>query len=96
MSRHMAANMSYDVKVQDKSYIIGIPDEYLEQMLPTYEYRKLDNIKRFGDFVQDLNEKAVRPRVQQSGRKPMATFEDWAHSFIDQHERGVEPDEEEE
>ena len=53
--------------------------------------KKLDNILKFEDFVKS-NEMGDTPREVKDDYIKLR--EDYIHSFIDEHERGVEPDEE--
>ena len=62
----------------------------------------LNNIMKFDDFVKEENEKVGKEPVKSVKEYNDAIKdyyvkirEDYIHSFIDEHERGVEPDEEE-
>ena len=79
--------------MEDKSmYILSVPQEYADA-LGLGENRKLDNLLRFDEFIKEENSKVRK------GHKVSENYikirEDYIHSFIDEHERGVEPDEEE-
>lgn len=52
-----------------------------------------DNLLRFDDFIKEECSK-VRKRHKDS-KEYIKIREDYIHSFIDEHERGVEPEEEE-
>ena len=53
--------------------------------------KKLDNILKFEDFVKSNEMGDTHREVKDDYIK---LREDYIHSFIDEHERGVEPDEE--
>ena len=53
--------------------------------------KKLDNILKFEDFVKSNEMGDTHREVKDDYIK---VREDYIHSFIDEHERGVEPDEE--
>ena len=77
----------------DKSmFMLKVPNEYAVA-LGLGENRKLDNLLRFDDFIKEECSKVRK------GHKVSENYikirEDYIHSFIDEHERGVEPDEEE-
>ena len=77
--------------MEDKSmYILSVPQEYADA-LGLGEHRKLDNLLRFDDFIKEEYQKVGK----KSAKKYVKIREDYIHSFIDEHERGVEPDEEE-
>lgn len=77
--------------MEDKSmYILSVPQEYANA-LGLGENKKLDNILRFDDFIKEEYQKVGK----KSAKKYVKIREDYIHSFIDQHERGAEPDEEE-
>ena len=50
------------------------------------ENRKQENILRFDDFIKEENRRE---------EKKLKISEDYIHSFIDEHERNYEPEEEE-
>ena len=76
-------------------FILNMPKEYADA-LGLGEHRKLDNLLRFDDFIKEENTKVVKKRNKvKSMKNYVEVREDYIHSFIDQHERGVEPDEEE-
>lgn len=71
-------------------FILNMPKEYADA-LGLGEHRKLENLLRFDDFIKDEYQKVGKKSV----KKYVKIREDYIHSFIDEHERGVEPDEEE-
>ena len=86
----------------DKNYMLQMPKEYAYALnLPVLESR---NILKFDDFIKEENKKG---RNKSSKVKSVKEYneaikdgyvkvrEDYIHSFIDEHERGVEPEEEE-
>ena len=86
----------------DKNYMLQMPKEYAYALnLPVLESR---NILKFDDFIKEENKKG---RKKPSKVKSVQEYndaikdgyvkirEDYIHSFIDEHERGVEPEEEE-
>ena len=79
--------------MEDKSmYILSVPQEYADA-LGLGENKKLDNILRFDDFIKEEYQK--EGKKVKSAKGYVKIREDYIHSFIDEHERGVEPDEEE-
>ena len=86
-----AEGLSFGDPMEDKSmYILSVPQEYADA-LGLGEHRKLDNLLRFDDFIKEEYQKVGK----KSAKKYVKIREDYIHSFIDEHERGVEPDEEE-
>ena len=86
-----AEGLSFGDPMEDKSmYILSVPQEYADA-LGLGENRKLDNLLRFDDFIKEENMKIGK----KSAKNYVKIREDYIHSFIDEHERGVEPDEEE-
>ena len=86
--------LSFREPASDKSmFMLHMPKDYADA-LGLGESKKLGSILRFGDFIKEND-----------GKKPVSKFksvkeyvklrEDYIHSFIDEHERGVEPEEEE-
>ena len=71
-------------------YILSVPKDYADA-LGLGENKKLDNLLRFDDFIKEENMKIGK----KSAKNYVKIREDYIHSFIDEHERGVEPDEEE-
>ena len=91
--------------MEDKSmYILSVPQEYADA-LGLGENKKLDNILRFDDFIKEDNTKVGKKPVSKvrtakdydkaAKNGYVKLREDYIHSFIDEHERGVEPEEEE-
>ena len=77
--------------MEDKSmFMLTVPNDYAAA-IGLNENRKLDNILRFDDFIKEENMKIGK----KSAKGYVKLREDYIHSFIDEHERGVEPDEEE-
>ena len=90
-----ADGLSFSDPASDKSmFMLHMPQEYADA-LGLGEHRKLDNLLRFDDFIKEENTKVVKKRNKvKSMKNYVEVREDYIHSFIDQHERGVEPDEE--
>ena len=96
--------LSFREPMDDKSmYILSVPKDYADA-LGLGENRKLDNLLRFEDFIKEENTKVVKKRNKVKTAKDydkaakngcVKLREDYIHSFIDEHERGVEPEEEE-
>ena len=88
----------------DKSmFMLTVPKEYADA-LGLGENRKLDNILRFKDFINESEKVGHKPVNKVKSVKAyneavkngcVKLREDYIHSFIDEHERGVEPEEEE-
>ena len=87
----------------DKNYMLQMPKEYAEALnLPVSERR---NILKFEDFINVDNTKVGKKPVSKvrtakdyneaAKNGYVKLREDYIHSFIDAHERGVEPEEEE-
>ena len=91
-----ADGLSFSDPASDKSmFMLHMPQEYADA-LGLGEHRKVDNLLRFDDFIKEENTKVVKKRNKvKSMKNYVEVREDYIHSFIDQHERGVEPDEEE-
>ena len=88
-----AEGLSFGDPMEDKSmYILSVPQEYADA-LGLEESKKLDNILRFDDFIKE--EYPKEGKKVKSAKGCVKLREDYIHSFIDEHERGVEPDEEE-
>ena len=96
-----AEGLSFGDPMEDKSmYILSVPQEYADA-LGLGESR---NILKFDDFIKEANTKVVKKRNKFKTAKDydkaakegyVKLREDYIHSFIDEHERGVEPEEEE-
>ena len=91
--------------MEDKSmFILNLPKDYADA-LGLGENRKLDNLLRFEDFIKEDNQKVGKKSVKKVKTAKdyneaakdgyVKLREDYIHSFIDAHERGVEPEEEE-
>ena len=79
--------------MEDKSmYILSVPQEYADA-LGLGENKKLDNILRFDDFINEEYQK--EGKKVKSAKGYVKLREDYIHSFIDEHERDQEPPEEE-
>ena len=92
-----ADGLSFREPASDKSmFMLTVPKDYADA-LGLGENRKLDNLLRFEDFIKEENQKDRKKPFNKvkSVKDYMKIREDYIHSFIDQHERGVEPEEEE-
>ena len=88
-----ADGLSFSEPATDKSmFMLTVPNDYAAA-IGLGENRKLDNLLRFDEFIKEECSK-VRKRHKDS-KEYIKIREDYIHSFIDEHERGVEPDEEE-
>ena len=88
-----ADGLSFGDPMDDKSmFILHLPQDYADA-LGLGENKKLDNILRFDDFIKEEYQK--EGKKVKSAKGYVKLREDYIHSFIDEHERGVEPDEEE-
>ena len=76
-----------------KKSMLTVPKDYADA-LGLGENRKLDNILRFGDYIKENDGKKPVNKVK-SVKEYMKISEDYIHSFINEHERDVEPEEEE-
>ena len=74
-------------------FMLTVPKDYADA-LGLGESKKLDNILRFGDFIKENDGKQPVKKVK-FVKDYMKISEDYIHSFINEHERGVEPEEEE-
>ena len=72
-------------KNNECKYIKSMSKKYADA-LGLAESKRLVNILGFDDFIREENRK--------DGKRHKVS-EDYIHSFIDEHERGVEPEEEE-
>ncbi|MCI6427650.1 MAG: hypothetical protein MR809_02000 [Rikenellaceae bacterium] len=77
-------------------FMLNVPKDYADA-LGLGENRKLDNLLRFEDFIKEENQKNRKKPFNKvkSVKDYVNVREDYIHSFIDEHERGVEPEEEE-
>ena len=88
-----ADGLSFSNPACDKSmFMLKVPSEYADA-LGLGENKKLDNILRFDDFIKEEYQK--EGKKVKSAKGYVKLREDYIHSFIDEHERGVEPEEEE-
>ena len=86
--------LSFREPASDKSmFILNMPKDYADA-LGLGENRKQDNILRFADFINE-NWTDGKKQVKSVKDGYVKLREDYIHSFIDEHERGVEPEEEE-
>ena len=85
--------LSFSEPATDKSmFMLTVPNDYAA-VIGLGENRKSDNLLRFDEFIKEECSK-VRKRHKDC-KEYIKIREDYIHSFIDEHERGVEPDEEE-
>ena len=76
--------------------MLTVPKDYAAA-LRLGESRRLDNLLRYDDFIKEESKKdGKQPANKVKSMKDyyMNVSEDYIHSFIDQHERGVELEEE--
>ena len=86
--------LSFRDPASDKStFMLHMPKDYADA-LGLGENRTQDNILRFGDFIKENDGKKPVSKVK-SVKEYVKIREDYIHSFIEEHERGVEPEEEE-
>ena len=97
--------LSFEAPMEDKSmFILNMPKDYADA-LGLGESKKLGNILMFDDFIKEENTKVgKKPASKVKTAKDyneaaknghVKLREDYIHSFIEEHERDVEPDEEE-
>ena len=96
-----AEDLPFKGEPVSKKSMLTVPKDYADA-LGLGESRKLDNILRFGDFIKENDSKKPVNKVKSVKEYNEAVKdgyvklrEDYIHSFIDEHERGVEPEEEE-
>ena len=86
--------LSFREPASDKSmFMLNMPKDYADA-LGLGENRTQENILRFGDFIKENDGKKPVSKVK-SVKEYVKLREDYIHSFIDEHERDVEPEEEE-
>ena len=86
--------LSFREPASDKSmFMLNMPQEYADA-LGLGESKKLGSILRFGDFIKENDGKKPVSKVK-SVKEYVKIREDYIHSFIDEHERDQEPEEEE-
>ena len=87
--------LSFREPASDKSmFILNMPKDYADA-LGLGESKKLGNILRFGDFIKENDGKKPINKVKSEKDGFVKLREDYIHSFIDEHERDQEPEEEE-
>ena len=87
--------LSFREPTSDKSmFMLHMPKDYADA-LGLGESKKQGNILRFGDFIKENDGKKPINKVKSVKDGYVKLREDYIHSFIDEHERGVEPEEEE-
>ena len=96
-----ADGLSFREPASDKSmFMLTVPKEYADA-LGLGESKKLDNLLRFDDFIKENDSKESVNKVKtakdynEAANGYVKLREDYIHSFIDAHERGIEPEEEE-
>ena len=97
-----ADGLSFREPASDKSmFMLTVPKDYADA-LGLGESKKLDNILKFGDFIKENDGKKTLNKVKSVKEYNKAAKdgyvklrEDYIHSFIEEHERDVEPEEEE-
>ena len=88
-----ADGLSFSEPATDKSmFMLTVPNDYAAA-IGLGENRKLDNLLRFDEFIKE--ECSIVRKRHKDSNEYIKIREDYIHSFIDEHERGVEPDEEE-
>lgn len=89
--------LSFSDPASDKSmFMLHMPKDYADA-LGLGENRTQDNILRYADFINENWTDGKKPVSKVKSEKDgyVKLREDYIHSFIDEHERGVEPEEEE-
>ena len=89
--------LSFREPASDKSmFMLTVPKDYADA-LGLGENRKQDNILRFADFINENWTDGKKPinKVKSVKDGCIKIREDYIHSFINQHERDQEPEEEE-
>ena len=77
-----ADGLSFSEPATDKSmFMLTVPNDYAVA-IGLSENRKLDNLLRFDDFINEEYQKVGK----KSAKKYVKIREDYIHSFIDQHE----------
>ena len=88
--------LSFGEPIVNKSmYLLNMPKEYADA-LGLGESRKLENIMKFDDFINEESKKDDKKPVNKvkSVKDYVKLREDYIHSFINEHERDHEPEEE--
>ena len=89
--------LSFREPASDKSmFMLTVPKDYADA-LGLGENRKQDNILRFADFINENWTDGKKPinKVKSEKDGYVKLREDYIHSFINEHERDHEPEEEE-
>lgn len=92
-----ADGLSFREPASDKSmFMLTVPKDYADA-LGLGENRKQDNILRFADFINENWTDGKKPinKVKSEKDGYVKLREDYIHSFINEHERDQEPEEEE-
>ena len=92
-----ADGLSFREPASDKSmFMLNMPKDYANA-LGLGENRTQDNILRYADFINENWQDGKKPvnKVKSEKDGYVKLREDYIHSFIDEHERDVEPEEEE-
>lgn len=91
-----AEGLPYRGEPLSRKSMLTVPKNYADA-LGLGESRKLENIMRFDDFINEESKKDGKKPVNKvkSMKDFMQIREDYIHSFINEHERDHEPEEEE-
>ena len=96
-----AEDLPFKGEPVSKKSMLTVPKDYADA-LGLGESKKLDNILKFDDFIKENDGKQPFKKVKSVKDYNEAVKdgyvklrEDYIHSFIEEHERGVEPEEEE-
>ena len=89
--------LSFREPASDKSmFMLTVPKDYADA-LGLGESKKLGNILRFDDYIKENWTDGKKPinKVKSEKDGYVKLREDYIHSFINEHERDHEPEEEE-
>ena len=91
-----AEDLPFKGEPVSKKSMLTVPKDYADA-LGLGENRKQDNILRYADFINENWTDGKKPinKVKSVKDGYVKLCEDYIHSFIEEHERGVEPEEEE-
>ena len=91
-----AEDLPFKGEPVSKKSMLTVPKDYADA-LGLGENRKQDNIMRYADFINENWEDGKKPvsKVKSVKDGYVKLREDYIHSFIEEHERDVEPEEEE-
>ena len=90
-----AEGLPYRGEPLSRKSMLTVPKEYADA-LGLGENKKLDNLLRFEDFMnENTNDCKKHINKVKSAKDFMQISEDYIHSFINEHERDHEPEEEE-